>query len=494
VEYSDLLRSFKDNCGFGLIANIDNRASYETLERAITALERMMHRGAIAADGKTGDGSGLLLSMPTSFMRKIALENGVELPDMFAVATVFTRVKKHLEVLSETCAKNDLKVVLKREVPVDEHALGQQAIESKPYIYHVFIVPNSIMATQRFDALLYLSRKETEHALVSDEDFYIPSMSARVISFKGLVMPTHIKAFYKDLQDPDFKISFALFHQRFSTNTLPKWRLAQPFRAIAHNGEINSVEANRFNVRVKSESVKSEVFTKKELERLLPILQPGASDSASADNFLEFLIVNGMDFFKAARAVIPAPWQNAPHMDPDLRAFYEYHSTVFEAWDGPAAFSLTDGRYIGCVLDRNGLRPSKYVITDDNTLLIASEYGVIDIAEESIKERGRLQSGEMLGLDLKFGKVLKNDEINDYLKASQPYMKWLNEHMVYLQEHVEEQYTAQSSFAPEDLIPRQRYFNFTEEVLEQVIEPMIRDGKEAVGSMTCSRTSSVKLK
>ncbi|UFS63618.1 glutamate synthase large subunit [Sulfurimonas sp. HSL-3221] len=483
MEYSDLLRSFKDNCGFGLIANIDNRASHETLERAITALERMMHRGAIAADGKTGDGSGLLLSMPTAFMRKIAQAEGVELPEMYAVATVFTRVKKHLEVLSDTCTQNDLKVILKREVPVDDNALGQQALDTKPYIYHVFIVPNSIMATQRFDALLYLSRKETEHALEHDEDFYIPSMSSRVISFKGLVMPTHIKEFYKDFQDPDFKISFSLFHQRFSTNTLPKWRLAQPFRAVAHNGEINSVEANRFNVRVKSESIKSEIFTKKELERLLPILQPGASDSASADNFFEFLIANGMDFFKAARAVIPAPWQNAPHMDPDLRAFYEYHSTVFEAWDGPAAFSLTDGRYIGCVLDRNGLRPSKYIVTHDDTLLITSEYGVIDLDEDNIKERGRLQSGEMIGLDLKFGKVLKNAEINDYLKASQPYMKWLNEHMVYLQEHVEEQYSGHCILDKDNLVRRQRYFNITEEVIEQVIEPMIRDGKEAVGSM-----------
>ncbi len=483
VEYSDLLRSFKDNCGFGLIANIDNRMSHQTLERAITALERMMHRGAIAADGKTGDGSGLLLSMPTAFMRKVAMNEGVELPDMFAVATVFTRVKKHLDVLSEKCEANDLKIVLKRTVPVDTAALGAQALETLPYIYHIFIVPNSIMATQRFDALLYLSRKETEHVLEDDEDFYIPSMSSRVISYKGLVMPTHIKEFYKDFQDPDFEISFSLFHQRFSTNTLPKWRLAQPFRAVAHNGEINSVEANRFNVRIKSESIKSEVFTKKELERLLPILQPGASDSASADNFFEFLIANGMDFFKAARAVIPAPWQNAPHMDPDLRAFYEYHSTVFEAWDGPAAFSLTDGRYIGCVLDRNGLRPSKYIITRDKTLLIASEYGVIDFAEENIEERGRLQSGEMIGLDLKFGKVLKNEEINDYLKSSHPYMKWLNEHMVYLQEHVEEQYSAQMHIEKEELIKNQRYFNVTQEVIEQVIEPMIKDGKEAVGSM-----------
>jgi len=483
VEYQDLLRSFKDNCGFGLIASIKNRPSHENLENAITALERMMHRGAVAADGKTGDGSGLLLSLPHEFMRTAAAEAGVELPEMYAVAVVFTRDASTLAHFEKICMANDLKVVLDRIVPIDTNALGEQALATLPEIHHIFMTPNSLMASQRFDALLYLSRKEIEHALVSDSDFYIASMSARVVSYKGLIMPTHIKEFYTDLQNENFKISFALFHQRFSTNTLPKWRLAQPFRAVAHNGEINSVEANRFNVAVKSESIKSEVFTDEEIARLLPILQPGGSDSASADNFFEFLIINGMDFFKAARAVIPAPWQNAPHMDPQLRAFYEYHSTVFEAWDGPAAFSLTDGRYIGCVLDRNGLRPSKYIITNDDTLLIASEYGVIDIPEDQIKERGRLQSGQMIGLDLKFGKVLKDEDINQYLKSSNPYMKWLNDHMIYLQEHVEEQYITRCEYDASNLVERQRYFNITQEVVEQVIEPMMRDGKEAVGSM-----------
>ncbi len=483
MEYSDLLRHSKDNCGFGLIANIKNRASHENLERAITALERMMHRGAIAADGKTGDGSGLLLSIPHEFMLKIASEMGVELPNMYAIASVFTKDMAQLDAIEAICSNNDLKVVLRREVPVNKSALGEQAIASLPNIVQLFITPNSIMATERFDALLYLSRKESEHQFVEDEDFYIASMSSKTLSYKGLVMPTHIKEFYPDLQSKHFKISFSLFHQRFSTNTLPKWRLAQPFRSVAHNGEINSVEGNRFNVAIKSESIKSEVFTDEEIARILPILQPGASDSASADNFLEFLLVNGMDFFKAVRGVIPAPWQNAPHMDPELRAFYEYHSTVFEAWDGPAAFSVTDGRYIGCALDRNGLRPSKYIISKDDTLLISSEYGVVDIPDEQIKERGRLQSGQMIGLDLKFGKVLKDDQINNYLKSSNPYMKWLNEHMVYLQEHVEEQYANQCDYDEEYFTCRQRYFNITQEVIEQTIEPMMKDGKEAVGSM-----------
>ncbi|WP_324170603.1 glutamate synthase large subunit [Sulfurimonas sp.] len=483
TKHHDLLRSFKDNCGFGLVANIKNKASHKVLNDAVTALERMMHRGAVAADGKTGDGSGLLLSMPQEFLRNVASQNSVELPKQFAVASVFTKDKEHLKTLEEICANNDLKVVLTREVPINTDALGAQAMESLPNIIQLFITPNSIMATNRFDALLYLSRKETEHKLIKDRDFYIASMSSKVLSYKGLVMPTHIKEFYIDLQSEEFKISFSLFHQRFSTNTLPEWRLAQPFRAVAHNGEINSVEGNRLNVEIKSESIKSEVFTPEEIERILPIIQLNSSDSASADNFFEFLIVNGMDFFKAVRGVIPSAWQNAPHMDPELRAYYEYHSTVFEAWDGPAAFSVTDGRYIGCVLDRNGLRPSKYIVTKDNNLLIASEYGVVDIAEEDIKERGRLQSGEMIGLDLKFGKLLKNDEINDYLKSSNPYMKWLNEHMIYLQEHVEVQYETQCEFDEDGFVKRQRFFNVTQEVVEQVIEPMIIDFKEAVGSM-----------
>ncbi len=483
VEHHDLLRSFKDNCGFGLVANIKNKPSRKVLNDAITALERMMHRGAVAADGKTGDGSGLLLSMPTEFIIKEAEKNGVELSSQFAVASVFTKDLAYLDTMEKICANNDLKVVMRREVPVDTNALGDQALETLPHIMQLVITPNSIMATNRFDALLYLSRKECEHALIEDRDFYIASMSSKVLSYKGLVMPTHIKEFYKDLQDDSFKISFSLFHQRFSTNTLPEWRLAQPFRAVAHNGEINSVEGNRINVEIKSESIKSDVFTDEEIARILPILQPGSSDSASADNFFEFLIVNGMDFFKAVRAVIPSAWQNAPHMDAELRAFYEYHSTVFEAWDGPAAFSVTDGRYIGCVLDRNGLRPSKYIVTKDDNLLIASEYGVVDIPEEDIKERGRLQSGEMLGLDLKFGKLLKSDQIDDYLKSSNPYMKWLNEHMIYLQEHVEEQYSFNDNVDADALVKKQKFFNVTQEVIEQVIEPMIRDSKEAVGSM-----------
>ncbi len=479
----DLFTSFKDNCGFGLLASIDNKPSHRNLDDAVRALSRMMHRGAIAADGKTGDGSGLLLSIPRKFFAKEAKKAGIILPELYAVAMVFHRDDAELEVIREVCETNDLRVDFRREVPIDTNALGEQALQTLPRITQLFVAPNSLMGTRRFDALVYLSRKEAEHRLRDHEDFYIPSFSSSVVSYKGLVMPTHIKEFYPDLQDEDFEIAFCLFHQRFSTNTLPQWKLAQPFRMIAHNGEINSVTANRFNAVSKSEHLVSDVFSPEEMKRLLPILQEGSSDSASLDNFFEFLRINGVDFFKAARAVLPAPWQNAPHMDADLRAFYEYTSTCFEPWDGPAAVSITDGRYIGCVLDRNGLRPSKYIITKDKRLLIASEYGVLQIPDEEIVERGRLQSGEMMGLDLKYGTVLKSSDIDDYLKKRQPYSQWLNEHMIYLQEHMDDPFSTVDVPAAEVMEARQRYFNITLEVIEQVIEPMVKEGKEATASM-----------
>lgn len=479
----DLFTSFKDNCGFGLLASIDNKPSHKNLEDAITSLSKMMHRGAIAADGKSGDGSGLLLSTPKSFFKQEALRSGVELPELYAVAMVFSNNESDFDVIKRVCANNDLSIIYTREVPIDINALGEQALASLPTMKQLFVSPSSVVASERFEALVYLSRKEIEYALRDDDRFYIASFSSSVVSYKGLVMPTHIKEFYKDLANEEFEISFCLFHQRFSTNTLPKWKLAQPFRMIAHNGEINSVTANRFNVAKNIRSVKSEVFSEDELERLIHVIQDGMSDSASLDNFFEFLQVNGMDFFKSARSMIPAPWHNAPHMNPELKAFYEYASTCFEAWDGPAAVSLTDGRYIGCVIDRNGLRPAKYLITTDNRILITSEYGVLGMPDEMIVQRGRLQSGEMMGIDLKYGKVLNSKDIDDYIKAKQPYGSWLNEKMTYLQEYTSDVTVSNKVGTRKEMESKQRFFNYTLEVIREVIKPMIHEGKETTGSM-----------
>ncbi len=481
----DLFTSFKDNCGFGLLASIDNKPTHKNLEDAVTSLSRMMHRGAVAADGKTGDGSGLLLSIPKSFFAKEAEKEGIELPEVYAVAMVFSNHEADFEVINKVCSNNDLEVLYTRTVPVETAALGEQALASLPMIKQVFVTPRSAVASQRFEALVYLSRKEIEAELSLDKTFYIPSFSTSVVSYKGLVMPTHIKEFYTDLANEDFEIAFCLFHQRFSTNTLPQWKLAQPFRMIAHNGEINSVTANRFNVAAKMAAAKSDVFTDEEMKRLINVIQDDMSDSASLDNFMEFLRVNGVDFFKAARSLVPAPWHNAPHMDSDLRAFYEYASTCFEPWDGPAAVSMTDGRYIGCVLDRNGLRPSKYIITTDNRLLITSEYGVLEVPEDEIVERGRLQSGEMMGVDLKNAKVLNSSDIDNYLKASNPYDKWLGKNMAYLQAHKPKPETLALNVKcnSEDMEEKQRYFNYTLEVIREVIKPMMAEGKETTGAM-----------
>ena len=482
----DLFTSFKDNCGFGLLASIDNKPTHKNLEDAVTSLSRMMHRGAVAADGKTGDGSGLLLSIPHSFFLKEAQSAGIDLPETYAVAMVFSNNEADFEVINSVCANNDLNVLYTRTVPVDTAALGEQALASLPTIKQVFVTPKSAVASQRFEALVYLSRKEIEAKLSDDKTFYIPSFSTSVVSYKGLVMPTHIREFYTDLANEDFEIAFCLFHQRFSTNTLPQWKLAQPFRMIAHNGEINSVTANRFNVASKMASAKSDVFTDEEMKRLMNVIQDDMSDSASLDNFMEFLRVNGVDFFKAARSLVPAPWHNAPHMDSDLRSFYEYASTCFEPWDGPAAVSMTDGRYIGCVIDRNGLRPSKYIITTDNRLLITSEYGVLEVPEDEIVERGRLQSGEMMGVDLKNAKVLKSNDIDEYLKVANPYDKWLTKNMTYLQAYKPAEETLGKNvgcYSAEEMKEKQRYFNYTLEVIREVVKPMISEGKETTGAM-----------
>jgi len=479
----DLFTSFKDNCGFGLLASIDNSASHRNLEDAITSLSRMMHRGAVAADGMTGDGSGLLLSLPKSFFDKELRAVDIELPKSYAVAMVFSNNESDFDVINSVCNRNDLKVLYTRTVPIDTDALGEQAMESLPTIKQVFVAPKGAVARARFEALVYLSRKEIESELIEDKTFYIPSFSTSVISYKGLVMPTHIKKFYKDLANENFEISFCLFHQRFSTNTLPQWKLAQPFRMIAHNGEINSVTTNRYNVKAKMSAVKSDVFTDDEMKRIIDVIQDDMSDSASLDNFMEFLQVNGMDFFKAARSLIPAPWHNVSLMDSDLRGFYEYAGSCFVPWDGPAAVSMTNGRYIGCVIDRNGLRPSKYILTTDNRILISSEYGVLEIPESEIVERGRLQSGEMIGIDLKYGKVLKNKDINDHIKSEHPYNSWLNKNMTYLQEHVPTVAIKESYSDKKDMEAKQRYFNYTLELMREVIKPMMVEGKETTAAM-----------
>ena len=472
----------KDNCGFGLIANTKNEPTHLLLKRAINALEKMMHRGGISADKMSGDGSGLLFSIPRKFMHKVAEQEGFSLSDDFAVAVLFTKDASHIDEIEKIANNNGLSLVGRRAVPINPDATGEQALASLPLIYHLFFEADGIPDI-RFEPMLYLTRKEIEQTFIDDNDFYIPTLSNRVISYKGLVMPTHIESFFIDFQDDDFEISFALFHQRFSTNTLPQWKLAQPFRMIAHNGEINSIKANRFQAFVKQENAKSKIFSDAELKRLMPIIQPIGSDSASLDNFFEFLIVNGIDTLKAVRMLIPFPWQNQSQLSPKIQAFYEYTSTFCAAWDGPAAVAFTDGKYIGCVIDRNGLRPGKYTKYKDNTLVISSEHGVLDIPESEIITRGRLKSGEMIALNLDNGHLLNHQEIDQHIENSAPYSQWLNKNTSYFEEKVGESFYDIDSYHIDDLEEKQRFFNISLETIDQVIIPMANNEKENVGSM-----------
>jgi len=468
----------------GLLASLRNRPSHQMLTDSIRALSRMMHRGAIAADGKTGDGCGVLCAMPEPFMRRLAKEGGASLPETFAVGTLFlSDPERQQEIFARTCERNDMQVVLFRQVPIDEEALGDYARERLPTIVQAFVTAKELIATKRFDALLYLTRKEVENELVDDPAFYVCSLSRTLISYKGLVMPDHLVKLFPDLADKNFATSFVLFHQRFSTNTLPQWRLAQPLRNLAHNGEINSIRGNRFNALAKAAAMNSPVFSDEELKRLLPIIQPVGSDSGSLDNMFEFLLVNGVDFFKAARMLIPPARHNVAHMPAGLRSFYEYTSAAWEPWDGPAAVGLTNGRYVACLLDRNGLRPAKYVVTRDDRLLLTSEFGVLGTEPQNVRERGRLQSGEMIAADLQHGEVFKVADIDRHLMSSNPYSEWLTDRTYYLQEFVEHQFETLDDYRCENLSTLQRYHNVSHETVEYNIKPMVRDGKEPTGSM-----------
>ncbi|MDY6978619.1 MAG: glutamate synthase large subunit, partial [Pseudomonadota bacterium] len=356
----------RDNCGFGLIAHMDGKASHWILETAIGALARLTHRGAIAADGKSGDGCGLLLKQPTSFFQAIAGEQGYQLNERFAVGMVFLNTDDRLataarDTLTGELEKEGLEVLGWRAVPVNPEACGEEALRTLPTIEQIFINAPASMEEIEFERHLYIARRRTEKAIdAQDKTFYIPSLSSRVVSYKGLVMPAYLPVFYEDLNDSRMESALAVFHQRFSTNTWPEWRLAQPFRYLAHNGEINTVQGNRNWSVARGHKFNSPHIP---MEDVRPLVSLSGSDSNSLDNMLEALLAGGMDIFRAMRLLIPPAWQNVETMDADLRAFYEYNSMHMEPWDGPAGIVLTDGRHAACSMDRNGLRPARWVIT-----------------------------------------------------------------------------------------------------------------------------------
>jgi len=475
----------RDSCGFGLIANLDDMPSHWVVETAISALARLTHRGAVAADGKTGDGCGLLIKFPKSFLRIVGEESGLTLAKRFAAGTVFLSQEESVadearKVIGEAIAELGLDVAGWRTVPVDVSACGEQALATLPSIEQVYVNAPDNMPRGRFNRRLFLARRRAENRL-ADPETYIASLSSVTISYKGMIMPAALPVFYPDLRDPRLESSVCVFHQRFSTNTLPEWRLAQPFRFLAHNGEINTIQGNRNWAQARAKNFRSDKLD--DISDLDPIISLTGSDSSSLDNMLEVLRAGGMDVIQAMRILLPPAWQTVDNIDPDVRAFYEFFDCQMEPWDGPAGIVLTDGRYAACCLDRNGLRPARYVISKDRHLTVASEVGVYDYDEKDVVAKGRLGPGEMLAVDLVNGVLLDNDEIHDILKTRAPYKKWLKKGIRYLDSQLVDTATAAEPMEPEVLATYQKMFNLTREELGEVVAVLAKAEMEAVGSM-----------
>ncbi len=477
----------KDNCGFGLIAHMDDLASHTLLETAINSLCRLTHRGAVSADGKTGDGCGLLLKKPDSFLRSLAAELGYVLSERYAVGMVFLSQQAELanaarQILVSHLQDAGLDVQGWREVPVDVDACGVDARACLPRIEQIFVNAPEGMDEVTFERKMFIARRYAENALrPTDDVFYVPSLSSRVISYKGLVMPSFLRVFYRDLDNPALETSLAVFHQRFSTNTWPQWRLAQPFRMLAHNGEINTIRGNRNWAQARAHVFASEHLPN--LAELQPLVNMDGSDSSSLDNMLEVMMAGGVDIFRAMRMLIPPAWQNIDRMDPELRAFYEYNSMHMEAWDGPAGVVLTDGRYAACCLDRNGLRPARFVITRDRQITLASEIGVYDYPPDQVVQKGRVRPGQMIAVDTRTGKLMLPKDVDKYLKSRQPYRKWMDKYARRLTSSFSGDVLCSAPLTTERLGIYEKMFNLSFEERDQILRPTAEAGQEAVGSM-----------
>jgi glutamate synthase (NADPH) large chain len=477
----------KDSCGFGLIASLDDRASHWVLQTAISSLNRLTHRGAIAADGKTGDGCGLLIKQPTAFLRAAAAESGLTLAPMFAAGLVFlnrdaAKAADARKILTEQLQLEKLQVAGFRALPTDPSACGPEALKTLPAIEQVFVNASGDIDEATFNRKLFLARRRCEKKLeTQDPVFYIPSLSSGTIVYKGMVMPQFLEQFYPDLKDPRMEASVVVFHQRFSTNTLPQWRLAHPYRYLAHNGEINTVQGNRSWAVARGPLFRSPLLP--DLSDILPLVSLTGSDSQSLDNMLEVLLVGGLDPMHAMRMLIPPAWQSVDMIDPDLKAFYEYYATHMEPWDGPAGIVLTDGRYACCALDRNGLRPARWVITKNRHITIASEAGVWDYSPEEVVDKGKLGPGEMLALDLQTAELLNTKRVDDLLKSRHPYKAWLKKGVRYLQTDLIDPRLAAEPFDRETLAQYQKMFNVSAEERDEIIRVLAEDESEAVGSM-----------
>ena len=490
-----------DACGVGFVAHIKGNKTHSIVEQGLLILKNLDHRGAVGADALMGDGAGILIQIPDQYYREEMAKQGVELPPPgeYGVGMVFLP-KEHASRIAceqeiERAVRIEGQVILGwRNVPIDTDMPMSPTVRAKePVIRQIFIGRGpDIMVTDALERKLYVIRKSSGHAiqalkLLHGKEFFVPSMSARTIVYKGLLLADQVGVYYKDLQDARCISALALVHQRFSTNTFPEWPLAHPYRLIAHNGEINTVKGN-FNWMRAREGVMKSAVLGEDLQKLFPLIYEGQSDTACFDNALELLLMAGYPIAQAMMMMIPEAWENHTTMDDNRRAFYEYHAAMMEPWDGPAAMAFTDGRHIGGTLDRNGLRPARYIVTDDDLVVMASESGVLPIPESKIIQKWRLQPGKMFLIDLEAGRIIDDQELKNTYANAKPYKAWINSvriklDEIKLQEGQLKQDRAQGEKAQPSLLDRQQAFGYTQEDLKFLLAPMAAAGEEATGSM-----------
>jgi glutamate synthase (NADPH/NADH) large chain len=474
-----------DSCGFGLIAQLDDQRSAKLVADALDALARMSHRGGIGGDGLSGDGCGLLLRRPESFLRALAEQASIRLGMLFASGLVFLandphRAEQARAVLAAQATALKLHVAGWREVPIDPVACGPGALATMPRIEQIFVNAEPGSDIGAFARALYQLRRRSEIALAADRDFFVVSLSPWSIGYKGMVIPGRLGDLYPDLQHPELSASAAVFHQRFSTNTEPRWALAQPFRYLAHNGEINSIQGNRNWMRGRGAKLRSPLMDFREFD---PLIELSGSDSQSLDNMLEVMLIGGLDMLQAMRVLIPPAWRDTETMDPDLQAFYEYYALSSEPWDGPAGIVMLDGRFAACTLDRNGLRPARWLLTEDRHLVVASETGVYDVAADRIVAKGRLGPGEMIAADLYSGQFLSSTDIDQVNRTREPFKRWMKQGVSYLESDLIDPSLASEPMDDATLMRFQKLFGLSREERDSVLKVLAETETEATGSM-----------
>ena len=473
-----------DACGIGMVVNINGEKSHVIADNALKVLEHLKHRGAEGADNKTGDGAGIMVQIPHEFI----LLQGIAVPERgrYGTGMIFLpnnerSVEEIMKITSEEIEAHKLKLSHVRNVPTNDSALGPDAMATKPLIKQIFVTGFTDIATA--EKTLYIIRKHIENRVNASniegkKDFYFVSLSTQTLIYKGMLTSSQLRAFYPDLESPYFTTAIALVHSRFSTNTFPTWGLAQPFRMLCHNGEINTIRGNRNWMKARESVLSTPALG--DIKSLKPIVQKGMSDSASLDNVLEFLVASGLSLPHAMAMLVPESFNAKNPISEDLKAFYEYHSILMEPWDGPAALLFCDGRYAGGMLDRNGLRPARYAITKDGMMVVSSEVGVLDIPPQDIKEKGRLQPGKMIMIDTQEGRVIHDEELKKLLAAEFPYRKWLQENRVELDKLKSGRHISSSV---ENLREKERVFGYTQEDVEKLIATYAKDAKEPTMSM-----------